>query len=34
MKDNNLFDVESRKGKAPGGYNYPLSETGRTFYIS
>ncbi|MBS1504572.1 MAG: M3 family oligoendopeptidase, partial [Bacteroidetes bacterium] len=23
MKDNKLFDVESRKGKAPGGYNYP-----------
>lgn len=31
MKDNNLFDVESRKGKAPGGYNYPLSETGAPF---
>ncbi|TAG99880.1 MAG: M3 family oligoendopeptidase [Sphingobacteriales bacterium] len=27
MKDNNFFDVESRKGKAPGGYNYPLAET-------
>ncbi|MGZ3750255.1 MAG: M3 family metallopeptidase, partial [Mucilaginibacter sp.] len=25
MKDNGLFDVESRKGKAPGGYNYPLA---------
>jgi oligoendopeptidase F len=31
MKDNNLFDVESRKGKAPGGYNYPLAETGAPF---
>jgi len=31
MKDNALFDVESRKGKAPGGYNYPLSETGAPF---
>ncbi|HEY2580446.1 MAG TPA: M3 family oligoendopeptidase [Mucilaginibacter sp.] len=31
MKDNNLFDVESRKGKAPGGYNFPLSETGAPF---
>ncbi|MBS1530858.1 MAG: M3 family oligoendopeptidase [Bacteroidetes bacterium] len=31
MKDNKLFDVESRKGKAPGGYNYPLAETGAPF---
>lgn len=31
MKTNNLFDVESRKGKAPGGYNYPLAETGAPF---
>lgn len=31
MKANGLFDVESRKGKAPGGYNYPLSETGAPF---
>ena len=31
MKDNQLFDVESRKGKAPGGYNYPLAETGAPF---
>ncbi len=31
MKENNLFDVVSRKGKAPGGYNYPLSETGAPF---
>lgn len=25
------FDLESRKGKAPGGYNYPLMETGAPF---
>lgn len=31
MKANNLFDLESRKGKAPGGYNYPLSESGAPF---
>jgi oligoendopeptidase F len=31
MKVNDLFDVESRKGKAPGGYNYPLAETGAPF---
>lgn len=31
MKANDLFDVESRKGKAPGGYNYPLAETGAPF---
>jgi oligoendopeptidase F len=31
MKENDLFDAESRKGKAPGGYNYPLSETGAPF---
>ena len=31
MKANNLFDVETRKGKAPGGYNYPLAETGAPF---
>src|SRR5690606_11960204 len=31
MKANDLFDLESRKGKAPGGYNYPLSETGAPF---
>lgn len=31
MKANGLFDVESRKGKAPGGYNYPLSESGAPF---
>ena len=31
MKTNGLFDVESRMGKAPGGYNYPLAETGAPF---
>ncbi len=25
------FDLESRKGKSPGGYNYPLMETGAPF---
>ncbi len=31
MKANQLIDLESRKGKAPGGYNYPLAETGAPF---
>lgn len=31
MQQQNLFDVDSRKGKAPGGYNYPLYETGAPF---
>lgn len=31
MKSNQLLDLESRKGKAPGGYNYPLAETGAPF---
>lgn len=31
MKQHSLFDVESRMGKAPGGYNYPLAETGAPF---
>jgi len=31
MKANNFFDVDSRKGKAPGGYNYPLAESGAPF---
>lgn len=31
MRANNLFDVESRLGKAPGGYNYPLYESGAPF---
>ena len=25
------LDLESRKGKAPGGYNYPLAEIGVPF---
>ncbi len=31
MRENKLFDVESRIGKAPGGYNYPLYESGAPF---
>ena len=31
MKEMGLLDLESRKGKAPGGYNYPLSEIGVPF---
>ncbi|MEP6748910.1 MAG: M3 family oligoendopeptidase [Bacteroidota bacterium] len=31
MHEMNRFDLESRKGKAPGGYNCPLSETGAPF---
>lgn len=31
MKTHNLIDLESRKGKAPGGYNYPLAESGAPF---
>ncbi len=31
MKDNNYLDLESRKGKAPGGYNYPLYESNIPF---
>mgnify|MGYP000993593181 CR=1 FL=1 len=31
MRSLGHFDVESRKGKAPGGYNYPLEETGVPF---
>ncbi len=31
MKTINHFDVDSRKGKAPGGYNCPLAETGVPF---
>ncbi len=31
MKANDFFDVDSRKGKAPGGYNYPLAESGAPF---
>jgi oligoendopeptidase F len=31
MKNMGHFDLESREGKAPGGYNYPLAETGIPF---
>jgi len=31
MQSANLFDLESRKGKAPGGYNYGLEVTGMPF---
>ena len=31
MKENGHFDLVSRKGKAPGGYNYPLPESGAPF---
>ncbi|MFY0252848.1 M3 family oligoendopeptidase [Chitinophaga sp. 30R24] len=31
MKQMNRLDLESRKGKAPGGYNCPLAETGVPF---
>ena len=31
MKKHDMFDLESRKGKAPGGYNYSLQKTGMPF---
>lgn len=31
MKEMGHLDLESRRGKAPGGYNYPLSEIGVPF---
>ncbi len=31
MKEMKHLDLESRKGKAPGGYNYPLNEIGVPF---
>jgi len=31
MKEMGHLDLESKKGKAPGGYNYPLYETGVPF---
>lgn len=31
MKEESLLDLDSRKGKAPGGYNYPLAESGKPF---
>ncbi|MCC7232413.1 MAG: M3 family oligoendopeptidase [Bacteroidia bacterium] len=31
LRDLNYVDLDSRKGKAPGGYNYPLYESGVPF---
>lgn len=31
MKEKGFLDLDNRKGKAPGGYNYPLEETGAAF---
>ena len=31
MQNTEFLDLENRKGKAPGGYNYPLQETGAPF---
>lgn len=31
MKANSFLDLDSRDGKAPGGYNYPLHESGIPF---
>lgn len=31
MKNSGFLDLENRKGKAPGGYNFPLSEHGAAF---
>lgn len=31
MYNTGLLDLENRKGKAPGGYNYPLRELGSSF---
>ncbi|MDE1193507.1 MAG: M3 family oligoendopeptidase [Arachidicoccus sp.] len=31
MQELNHFDLDSRKGKAPGGYNCPLAESGAPF---
>jgi oligoendopeptidase F len=31
MREMEHLDLDSRKGKAPGGYNYPLAETGVPF---
>lgn len=31
MKNKSFLDLESRKGKAPGGYNYPLAKTNMPF---
>ncbi|MGE4286173.1 MAG: M3 family oligoendopeptidase [Phycisphaerae bacterium] len=34
MMDNELFDLESRKGKAPGGYQSTLAEAGLPFIFA
>lgn len=31
MKNKGFLDLDSRKNKAPGGYNYPLSKSGLSF---
>ncbi len=31
MRDRNYLDLESKEGKAPGGFNYPLYESGIPF---
>ncbi|SHK37869.1 M3 family oligoendopeptidase [Paramaledivibacter caminithermalis] len=31
MKNSKFLDLENRKGKAPGGYNFPLAEHGAAF---
>jgi oligoendopeptidase F len=31
MKEKSLLDLDSRVGKAPGGYNYPLAKTNMPF---
>ncbi|MFA7169626.1 MAG: M3 family oligoendopeptidase [Candidatus Paceibacterota bacterium] len=31
MSENGFLDLDNRKGKAPGGYSYPLNETGADF---
>ena len=31
MKSHGLLDLDSRLGKAPGGYNYPLAKTNMPF---
>ncbi len=34
MKDLDHFDLETRQNKAPGGFNYPLYETGAPFIFT
>ena len=31
LNDNGFFDLDSRKGKSPGGYMMPLKESGAAF---